>query len=62
PVASSIALAMGSGNPLIEKIQRRMNSWKSNLLNQAGKLCLAKSVSTVVPIYTMQSMCLPLLE
>ncbi|XP_019418580.1 PREDICTED: uncharacterized protein LOC109329367 [Lupinus angustifolius] len=46
-------------NPLIEKIQRRMNSWKSNLLNQAGKLCLAKSVSTVVPIYTMQSMWLP---
>ncbi|XP_019416401.1 PREDICTED: uncharacterized protein LOC109327691 [Lupinus angustifolius] len=46
-------------NPLIEKIQRRMSSWKSNLLNKVGRICLAKSVSTAVPIYTMQIMWLP---
>ncbi|XP_019415559.1 PREDICTED: uncharacterized protein LOC109327034 [Lupinus angustifolius] len=46
-------------NPLIEKIQRRMSSWKSNLLNKACRLCLAKSVTTAVPIYIMQSMWLP---
>lgn len=29
-------------NSVVEKIQRRMDSWKGHLLNRVGKICLAK--------------------
>lgn len=46
-------------NGIIEKIQGRMASWKSKLLNKVGCLCLAKSVSSAMPIYVMQTHFLP---
>lgn len=42
-----------------EKIQKRMASWKKRLLNKAGKVCLAKSVTSSIPIYPMQTHFLP---
>ncbi|XP_057446239.1 uncharacterized protein LOC130738288 [Lotus japonicus] len=45
--------------PIMEKISARLASWKTRMLNRAGKLCLAKSVLTSIPVYTMQSLWLP---
>lgn len=36
-----------------------MASWKGRLLNKAGKLCLAKSVVSSLPIYIMQTHIVP---
>ena len=44
---------------ILEKMQRRLSTWKGNLLNKAGHVCLAKSVTTTMPIYTMQMHYLP---
>lgn len=44
---------------VVEKIQRRMTSWKGKLLNKTGKICLAKSVTSSIPIYPMQIRLLP---
>lgn len=46
-------------NAAIEKVQRRMASWKNKLLNKAGRLCLAKSVTSSIPIYSMHTHYLP---
>ena len=43
----------------LEKIQRRLALWKGRLLNRAGRICLAKSVLTSLPVYTMQTCWLP---
>lgn len=40
---------------IVEKIQRRLASWKGKLLNRAGKLCLAQSVITAILVYSMQT-------
>lgn len=45
--------------PIIDKINSRLTSWKGKLLNKAGRLCLAKSVLSSLPVYTMQSLWLP---
>jgi len=45
---------------ILEKMHRRLSTWKGNLLNKAGRVCLAKSVTTTMPIYTMQMHYLPL--
>ncbi|KAF1870547.1 hypothetical protein Lal_00025695 [Lupinus albus] len=39
-------------NPLLEKIHKRMATWKASLLNRDGRLCLAKSV-----MWLPQSVC-----
>jgi len=44
---------------LIDKIQRRLVSWKNKLLNKAGKWTLAQSVLTSIPSYYMQIAWLP---
>lgn len=44
---------------IISNISQRITSWKARLLNKAGRLCLAKSVLTSLPVYTMQLMWLP---
>lgn len=46
-------------NFVVEKIQKRMASWKRRLLNKAGKICLVKSVTSSIPIYPMQTHFLP---
>lgn len=40
-------------------MSRRLASWKSRLLNTAGRICLAKSVLAAIPTYTMQVVWLP---
>lgn len=37
-------------NDVIEKIHRRMAAWKGRLLNKAGRICLAKLVTTSIPV------------
>lgn len=45
-------------NSVVERIQKRLASWKGRLLNKAGKLCLIKSVISSMPVYTMQTHCM----
>ncbi|KEH22380.1 hypothetical protein MTR_7g445910 [Medicago truncatula] len=44
---------------ILEKMHRRLSTWKANLLNKAERVCLAKSVTTAMPKYTMQMHYLP---
>ncbi|KAJ6420916.1 hypothetical protein OIU84_028322 [Salix udensis] len=46
-------------NCIIDKIKGRLADWKGKLLNKAGRITLAKSVLTSMPIYLMQNMWLP---
>ncbi|CAL0325278.1 unnamed protein product [Lupinus luteus] len=46
-------------DPILEKIQCRLASWKANLLNRAGHLCLGKSVISSIPVYYMQVLWFP---
>ncbi|XP_057452893.1 uncharacterized protein LOC130744751 [Lotus japonicus] len=46
-------------NYLLENVQKKMASWKTNLLNMAGRVCLARSVIATIPTYTMQVFWLP---
>lgn len=45
--------------PVMERINSRLASWKNKLLNKAGRLCLAKSVLSSLPLYSMQALWLP---
>ena len=38
--------------PLIDKVNDRLPSWKSRLLNKAGRAVLVKSVLTAIPTHT----------
>lgn len=38
---------------LIDQVSRRLTSWKTRLLNTAGRICLAKYVLVAIPTYTM---------
>lgn len=44
---------------IIDKINGRLAGWKSKLLNRAGRVTLAKSVISSMPIYTMQNNWIP---
>lgn len=50
---------MAHFNFIIDKIKGRLAEWKGKLLNKAGRITLAKSVITSMPIYLMQNMWLP---
>lgn len=45
--------------PLIEKIENRMEGWKGELISRGGRLQLAKSVLSAIPIYFMTCFQLP---
>ena len=45
--------------PLIDIIATRLSGWKTSFLSFAGRVTLAKSVLTSIPIYIMQSTLLP---
>ena len=46
-------------HPVIEKLKSRLATWKSTLLNKAGKVCLARSVFSSIPINFMQALWIP---
>ncbi|XP_072087268.1 uncharacterized protein [Arachis hypogaea] len=44
---------------VIDKIQRKLASWKGCLLNKAGRLCLVNTVMASIPVYNMQVFLFP---
>ncbi|GLT51745.1 hypothetical protein SLA2020_251340 [Shorea laevis] len=44
---------------ILEKIQMRLAAWKQKSLSLAGRRILIQSVTSAIPIYTMQSALLP---
>ncbi|XP_057747667.1 uncharacterized protein LOC130966862 [Arachis stenosperma] len=38
-------------NPIIDKVEEKLNLWKAKVLNKAGKLVLVKSVLNSLPVY-----------
>lgn len=40
-------------NPIVERVERRLDLWKSKLLSKGGKMALLKSVLSSLPIYFM---------
>ena len=41
-------------NDFVDKVSKRLATWKENILNKAGRACLVKSVTTTILVYTMQ--------
>ncbi|KAJ4811538.1 RNA-directed DNA polymerase (reverse transcriptase)-related family protein [Rhynchospora pubera] len=48
-----------SFQPLVDKIRRRLAGWKSSLLSRAGRVLLASSVLSTIPVYWMSVFKLP---
>lgn len=44
---------------LLEKIKKRLSSWKASQLSLAGRATLVQSVTSTIATYTMQSTKLP---
>lgn len=44
---------------MIEKFERRLNSWKSKMLSHAGRLILIKAVLETLPVYAMGTAVIP---
>ncbi|XP_031103194.1 uncharacterized protein LOC116006838 [Ipomoea triloba] len=45
--------------PMLEKIDERLNGWKTNFLSLAGRQILAQSVLQAIPYYNMQTIYMP---
>ncbi|KAM5551745.1 hypothetical protein ABKV19_026542, partial [Rosa sericea] len=45
--------------PVLDKVQSRLAGWKSKMLNLAGRITLIKAVTNSIPVYTMQTVRLP---
>ena len=45
---------------MMERIEGKLDGWKSKLLTLAGRTTLAKAVLNSIPIYTMQTTLLPI--
>lgn len=58
-LGAPIATTAGAFDFLIEAISRRLSSWKSKVLTQAGRLVLIKSVLQSIPIYFMATFKIP---
>ena len=48
-----------SWQPIIEKIQHRLASWKASCLSRAGKLILIKAVLNNLPVYYLSMFRIP---
>lgn len=60
-VRSTHGLVTGNHfNNLIDRIKGRMEGWKTRTLSLVGRVTLAKSVLTSIPMYTMQTTVLPI--
>ena len=46
-------------NFLIDKLKVRLSGWKAKLLNKAGRVTLAHSILTAMPVYNMQTAWVP---
>ncbi|KAL8143992.1 hypothetical protein V2J09_017024 [Rumex salicifolius] len=46
--------------PIIQKMKARLAGWKGKLLSRAGRVTLANSVLTSIPVYTMATLPLPI--
>lgn len=44
---------------MVEKVLRRLNEWKANLLSFIGRVLLTQLVLVVIPTYVMQGVMLP---
>lgn len=44
---------------VVQKVKKRLSSWKAESLSLAGRVTLTQSVSSSIPVYTMQSAMLP---
>ncbi|OMO52408.1 reverse transcriptase [Corchorus capsularis] len=45
---------------VVDKIRGKLTGWKRNLLSRAGRRTLAQSVLNAIPVYTMQTIFLPI--
>ena len=53
-------LNKGSCAFIVEKVQKRLAGWKARLLNLAGRVTLIKHVTSSLPVYSMQTVELPI--
>ena len=44
---------------VVFKVSKIQATWKGNILNKAGRVCLVKYVTTTIPVYTIQLHYLP---
>lgn len=44
---------------IVDKVHKRLASWKCHMLSMAGRLTPLQSITTAIPIYSMQSSQLP---
>lgn len=44
---------------IVDKVHSRLASWKGRLLSRAGRVTLAKSVLSSMPVYTMHNLWMP---
>ncbi|KAJ4763210.1 RNA-directed DNA polymerase (reverse transcriptase)-related family protein [Rhynchospora pubera] len=45
--------------PLLDKLEKKLATWKGTLLTRAGRLQLITSVLSAIPVYHMSCFCLP---
>lgn len=44
---------------IVDKVKKRLATWKADTLSMAGRVTLTKAVSSAMPQYAMQTVCLP---
>lgn len=53
------SLTRSEWQPLIDKVERRLDAWKGNCLSRGGRLTLVNAVLTSIPLYYMSFFILP---
>jgi hypothetical protein len=52
-------ISLNTYRGIIDKVQAKLSSWKSQVLSLPGRLTLIHAVTSAIPIYTMQTAKLP---